>query len=332
MKKNNLIKIGALFISALALHSCSDDNETDTPSEGNYSPYISKVFDFMPSVGQFTNVLPAFTAGDTKETMIKKAEKALVGDKTSMVSLGGYGGYIVFGFDHTIENKLGLCDFRVKGNAFMAESNPNPNGGEGGSCEPGIIMVSYDANKNGLPDDEWYEIAGSAYEQSIKNYEITYYKPSAEKTQVKGPLDWQTDVEYIRWTDNQGGSGYTTKNSFHDQNYFPEWINGDKITFKGTKLPNNAVNEGTELEQFWVLYAFGWGYADNYPNSEDKSAIDIDWAVDKNGNKVNLKGIDFVKLYTGVHQEAGWIGEVSTEITGAEDLHLLRKVIPSTIK
>ena len=44
--------------------------------------------------------------------------------------------------------------------------------------------------------------------------------------------------------------------------------------------------------------------------------------MDVNGNKINLPGIDFVKVYTAVNQYNGWIGEVSTEILGAEDLHL----------
>lgn len=332
MKKSNLFKTGVLLVSSLVLYSCSSDNEHNPSEEKNHSPYIAQVFDFMPAVGQFTNILPGYTIGDTKETILKKVEEALVGEKNSMVSLGGFGGYIVFGFDHTIKNEPGLCDFRIKGNAFITEANPNSTGKKDGSSEPGIIMVSYDANKNGLPDDEWYEIAGSAYKQSIKNYEITYYKPSPQKEPVEGSQGWQADVEYIQWTDNQGDSGFKTKNNFQNQSYFPEWITENKITFKGTKLPHNAVNEGTESEGFWILNPFDWGYADNYPNSDDKSAIDIDWAVDKDGNKVNLKGIDFIKVYTGVNQEAGWLGEISTEITGAEDLHLLNKIIPSTFK
>lgn len=332
MKKINYLKISLLTILTVSISACSDDDEPITPPEGNYSPYISKVYDFCPAVGQFTNSLPEYEKGDTKETMLSKVEKAIVGEKTSMISLGGFGGYVVFGFDHMVENKSGLCDFRIKGNAFMAASNPNQGEREGGSCEPGIIMVSYDANKNGLPDDEWYEIAGNAYNESIKDYEITYYKPDPNESPVKGSLEWQSDIEYIRWTDNQGNSGYKTKNSFHGQSYFPEWITEDRVTFKGTRLPDNAVNEGTEQEQYWVLYALGWGYADNYPNAEDKSAIDIAWAVDRNGHKVNLPGINFVKVYTGVNQEAGWLGEVSTEISGAEDLHLLNKTIQTINK
>lgn len=324
-----LLKIGILSITSLLFFSCSNDDQTIPPKETKHSPYISKVYDFLPAVGQFTNTLPAYVAGDTKEKMLAKVEKALVGSKTSMISLGGYGGYIVFGFDHTIENKTGFVDFRIKGNAFMAASNPNNNEAEGGSSEPGIVMVSYDENKNGLPDDTWYEIAGSSYASSIKNYEITYYKPTPNKAPISGNMEWEKDVEYIKWTDNQGNSGYKTKNMFHNQSYFPAWILEDKVTFKGTKLPNNAVNEGTESEPFWVLYPFEWGYADNFPNNEDQSAIDIDWAVDQNGNKVHLKGIDFVKVYSGINQEAGWLGEVSTEITGAEDLHMLNKSIPT---
>ena len=38
------------------------------------------------------------------------------------------------------------------------------------------------------------------------------------------------------------------------------------------------------------------------------------------GNYVKLPGIDFVKVYTGTNQEAGWLGEISTEVGGAYDL------------
>ena len=62
-------------------------------------------------------------------------------------------------------------------------------------------------------------------------------------------------------------------------------------------------------------------------NSGDESAIDIDWAVDADGNKVSLPGADLIRIYTGVHQQNGWIGECSTEIAGVEDLHLLGEEI-----
>ena len=78
-----------------------------------------------------------------------------------------------------------------------------------------------------------------------------------------------------------------------------------------------------------MQYAFLYGYADNAPNNDDDSAIDIDWAIDSNGKKVQLPAIDFVKVYNGLSQEAGWLGETSTEIMGAKDLHLLGENIPT---
>lgn len=183
--------LSATFFVALALGvvSCSSD---DIPSEGA-TAYITKVLDYMPAVGQFTNVYPQYEEGDTQEIMNQKALEAIGNNKKGMISLGGFGGYVVVGFDHTIKNKKGYRDFRVLGNAFYSNANPDPNAPKGGSAEPGIIMVAYDRNHNGVPDDdEWYEIAGSSYTDckneawydkavaagndvnTYHNYEITY--------------------------------------------------------------------------------------------------------------------------------------------------------------
>ncbi|MCA4809162.1 cell surface protein [Empedobacter stercoris] len=266
-----------------------------------YTKYIAQVFDYLPSVGQFVNKLPAFIEGDTQAEMTAKAGAELVGKETGLISLGGYGGYVVFGFDHTILNKANVRDFKVLGNGFA------------GSSEPGIVMVAYDKNKNGKPDeDEWYEIAGSEYQNpnTIKNYSIVFQKPTVE--------DVVPNPEYIKWTDNQGNSGYKTKNTFHKQSYYPLWFGQDELKFSGTLLPNNY----TENNGIWTGKQYAYGYADNAQNDSEDSNIDIDWAVDKNGNPVKLMGIDFIKIYTGTNQEAGWLGEISTEVTGAYDLHL----------
>ena len=266
-----------------------------------YSKYISQVFDFLPAVGQFTNKLPAYVDGDTQTEMTAKAGKALVGEKSTVITLGGYGGYVVFGFDHTILNQKDKRDFKVLGNGFA------------GSSEPGIIMVAYDKNKNGKPDeDEWYEIAGSEYSNptTIKNYTITYHKPTVE--------DSNATPEYIKWEDNQGKSGYKAKNTFHKQPYYPIWFGQNQLKFSGSLLASNY----TEKNGIWTGKQLAYGYADNAANNSEDSNIDIDWAVDKNGNPVKLMGIDFIKVYTATNQEAGWLGEISTEVAGAYDLHL----------
>jgi len=285
-----------------------------------YSKYISNVFDFRPATGQFINEIPEYVNGNTEADMIKKAKESLVGENSTMITLGGFGGYVTFGFDHTIPNLEGR-DFKILGNAFWGNS---ANTTRSGSCEPGIIMVGYDRNKNGKPDeDEWYEIAGSEYfkNSTTKNYTITYFKPNENKSPVPGSEFWQTDVEYIKWQDNFGNSGFKTKNTFHTQSYYPLWLSGASYSLTGTRLKDNFYDQsGTGA--YWVGTSYDYGYADNAPNNDEASNIDISWAVDRSGNYVKLPGIDFIKVYTGINQEAGWLGEVSTEVAGAYDLHL----------
>lgn len=279
------------------------------------SPYISKVYDYQPAPGQFVNELPEYESGDSHAVILSKVEEQICGDKNpGMISLGAFGGYVVFGFDHPVANVEGAYDFKIYGNAFMASTSS-----ANGSCEPGIVMVSVDVNGNGLADDEWYELAGSEYfkDTTIKNYSITYYKPEADKEPTKDGM--LTDTTYIRWTSSEGEEGYVMKNSFHQQTYWPEWYEGETMEFVGTKLADNAVDQNGDGSSY-VLVRLDWGYVDNKSNDIDEG-FNIDWAVDAQGNPVKLNYIDFVKVYTAVNQYCGWIGETSTEICGAEDLH-----------
>lgn len=256
------------------------------------SPYINKVYDYLPGMGQFVNVLPKYEDGDTQETMNQKVEDAIANNNGGMITLGGWGGYVIFGFDHMVENIPDEYDFIVLGNAFE------------GNSEPGIVMVSLDENENGVPDDEWYELAGSEY-----GSKSTYFN---------------VDSTYKREAD-------TIRNKFHTQPYYPQWITEDKYTLKGNRLPKNGhLNES----KVWILNPFRYGYADNYPNNDERAKLKIDWAVNAKGQSVKLKGIHFVKVYNGEDQMCGDIGETSTEITGATDLHFRTdiEVIYSSIK
>lgn len=297
-----------------------------------YDRYITKVYEFCPAPGQFVNLLPKYEEGDTEETMIKKVEECISGKNDVLISLGSYGGYVTFGFDHAVVNVKGEKDFKILGNSFYAAANPNPNAPEsGGSSEPGIVMVSIDKNGNGLPDDEWYELAGSEYHKpaTAHNYSVTYYKTASDHVATPKPDTPITDTTYIPWIANDGTSGYVEKNSYHTQDYFPKWISAGELTFIGTRLGHNAIDE-SGVGNYYVLYAYDWGYADNHPNEvDDKSCFDIDWAVDKNGNHVILDGVDFIRVFTGVNQSCGWLGETSTEICRAEDLHIDTNPLPN---
>lgn len=270
-------------------------------------PYINKVYDYCPAPGQFINELPEYEEGDTKEDMIAKVESYIAHHERSLVSLGAYGGYIVFGFDHSIQNWQGLYDFQILGNA----SAPSDTGAgfTGGRSEPGIVLVSYDVNNNGEPDDEWYELAGSEYnsEKTTRKYKITYYKPEGN-----------TD---IRWADNQASEGIVPRNTFHSQSYWPQWIDADSLVFYGSRLADNYTTIQVGSSTFYSLNPYEWGYADNHPNEDERSKFNIEWAVDSLGTPVQLPAIHFIKVYTAVNQEVGWLGETSVEIMGAIDLH-----------
>lgn len=289
--------------------------------EIEYSPYISRVYEYCPAPGQFVNEMPRYEAGDSYASILQKAEESISGTNDIMITLGGFGGYVTFGFDHTVINVPGEYDFRIWGNAFYELTDQTR---KGGSAEPGIVMVSYDANCDGLPNDSWYELAGSAYydRATRHNYTIHYRRPDENHTPVPDESGFLSDMEYIPWGDSEGQQGFMPMNIFHDQSYWPKWIDSDNLTFSGTCLPPNAYDtSGTG--RYYILYCFDWGYVDNHPNDyADLSSFKIDWAVDADGNPVSLPGVDFVRVYTGLNQYCGWLGETSTELCRAADLHI----------
>lgn len=290
--------------------------------EVEYSPWITKVYEYCPAPGQFVNEMPQYEEGDTYADILQKCEESISGKNDVMISLGGYGGYVTFGFDHTVVNRPGKKDFRIWGNAFYELLNPDE---KGGSAEPGIVMVSYDVNMNGIPDDPWYELAGSEYHkpETIHNYTLTYSRPDRDRQPVPDDdYPYLTDLYYIPWVDSEGHTGYMPKNSFHVQEYYPKWVDSDELTFTGTRLAPNAVDT-SGIGTYYILYSYDWGYVDNHPNDfADLNSFDIDRAVDADGNPAHLPGVDFVRVYTGLNQYCGWLGETSTEICRGQDLHI----------
>ena len=274
-----------------------------------------EVLEYHPAPGQFVNALPKATADSTHEAMCRAATTNL--NKGSMVHLGTYGGYVTVKFDHPVQNKKG-SDLRIKGNGFYASGDTL-----GGSFEPGIVYVGVGES---LDDCKWYELAGSEYYTTeIHDFSITYYKPTTE----------ELGSEYIRWeatwTDKDGvardSTGFHAKNAYHSQPYWPYWeSDSETMTFKGGKLPNNAINKGVAPAQNWILYRYSYdsyGYVDASLNTDKYSTFDIDWAVDENGDHVDLPEINFVKVVCGIFQYCGWLGETSTEVAGFQDLHLV---------
>ena len=309
------MRVYRLFFTAMlavVVSSCNIDETITAPDVDKYYRAAtagslmqwSEVFEYTPAPGQFIG--DTKTGGFTGEERsaadaVAYAERRLAAK--SYVSLGGFGGYIVVGFDHSIDNNEGY-DFAVQGNSFD------------GSSEPGVVWVMRDENGNGQPDDTWYELAGSetGKTETIQNYAVTYYRPSEP-------------MQPVQWTDNQGNSGQIDYlAAYHQQEYYyPAWIEADSYTLTGTLLKArnyDKLGNGT----MWVKPAYDWGYADNYseqdwlPTYKAVNCFDISRAVDNQGSSVELEYIDFVKVVTACNTKSGHLGENSTEVCDIYDL------------
>ena len=301
--------------------SCNTDGEIIEELEDHYRAKTStsvaeqtKVFEYTPAPGQFINETKTGGFDGTQTTPEAAIAYATQRMKDNVfVSLGGFGGYIVVGFDHSIDNTGGY-DFGILGNSFK------------GSSEPGIVWVMQDKNGNGLPDETWYELAGSetGKPETIQNYSVTYCRPSEPQKSVQ-------------WTDSEGNSGEIDYlKAYHRQDYYyPLWIEEDSYTLTGTCLKARNY-DASGNGSYWVNEEYDWGYVDNFSpidrltDGDNANAaananhFKISNAIDEKGNPVDLKYIDFVKVQVGVNAKSGWLGEVSTEVFGFFDYSMIQ--------
>jgi hypothetical protein len=266
------------------------------PVQDNSRADWNVIYDYRPAPGQFIN--ESGTGGFSGEKTLQEAI-LYAGERLKnnlFVSLGAFGGYIVAGFDHSIVNDGGY-NLQIEGNAHE------------NSSEPGIVWVMQDSNGNGLPDDGWFELRGSEDPGGnvTRNYSITYFKPRQPGSNV-------------HWIDNNGITGTVDYlGAYHDQeSYYPLWIEDEYYTFTGTCLESRNYLSQTGS---WISPPYEWGYADN-----DRQALfRLSDAVTPEGDPIDLEFIDFVKIQTGVNGKSGWLGELSTEITGIRDYNLVKR-------
>lgn len=285
----------------------------DKPEKEEYENLlVDRIYEYVPAPGHQVN---GYTiVGDfirDGATMQEACDSVLMHfKKQHMVSLGAQGGYLIAGFADKVVNSKGDYDIAIKGNPYSYQS------------EPGIVWVMKDENGDGLPNDTWYELAGSEYgtENEIFKYEITYYKPVAP----------QMDVQ---WKDNMGGEGivpYMSMWNKHDY-YWYDWVPTEKdeqgreyYTLKGSRLKDTHTYD---VERDYTDEPpFAWGYADNAgsdyfknPSFFPQSAmcyLKLSNAVTADGKPVNLDYVNFVKVQTGQTGASPNLGEISTEVHG----------------
>lgn len=304
------------MLMVVAASSCNrDDVVTITLEDEHYrpataasSPSWSRVVEYTPAPGQYIgdSEFAGFTGEElTAADAVAYATRRLSEGK--FLSLGGFGGYVIVGFDHSVDNVEGY-DLAIRANSYE------------GSSEPGIVWVMQDLNGDGLPNDGWYELRGSetGAATTLQRYSVTYYRPSA-------------DGQSVEWSDSEGATGTVDYlGSFHPQpSYYPAWIDAASYTLTGTRLEARNYDKSGN-GSLWVQPSYGWGYADNFSEVDivDKTTnlFDIANAIDTQGVSVELKYVDFVKVQTALNTKSGWIGENSTEVVDFSDYGLANRL------
>ena len=292
---------GYTLSTDIAVTCCAAEGTYKRPATAESKVAWSKVYEYMPAPGQFINEdKSGFDGVTTAAQALDYADKRLTEGK--YLSLGGWGGYVVVGFDHSVVSGDDY-DFSISGNMFD------------GSSEAGIVWVMQDTNGNALPDDEWYELRGSEWGSAnhSQHYAVTYYRPAA------GGMS-------VQWADNRDAQGRITRNATHTHDYYyPAWIGDLNYTLCGSVLAHNTSVDGSGR---YVNNPYEWGYADNRGNDADSSASNgeamkcyfkISNAVNCDGTHADLHYIDFIKVQSAINHVAGGLGEISTEVMGFED-------------
>jgi hypothetical protein len=283
-------RVNSLECTAEANIECVEHEETYfRVVQATNSARAVNAFEYIPAPGQFIN----YQEGSTIEDARAAFEKTLdVGD--AWISLGSFGGYYVAGFDHSVRDVAGKPDIKINGNVFS------------GASEPGTVWVMQDENGNGMPDDTWYELAGSDSKTSETKhrYAITYHRPGESS-------------QSIQWSDNLLNTGVVAINAYHiQQSYFPMFIEDDYILC-GTCLKSNV-----EYSDIYYLKGFAWGYVDNTGDgSRPDNEFWIEDAMQADGSPANLKYVDFVKVQTAMNAAAGNLGEISCEAGAPVDMN-----------
>ena len=256
-----------------------------------------KVVDYLCVNSQYSNsggygMYPEYTLGSN-----------------SLKSLGNFGGYITYyfadGLTDNPANQYGV-DFYINGNAFEDTST-----GTGlGSMEPGQVWVSEDGSA-------WYALAGSEHydADTLWDYTVTYSKNGTGTS----------------WSDNYGNSDKTVGRSFSwplAENYpLNALAKQDSFALTGILIPSvKGITGNDDFSSYSSGARFGYvdvlvngtanPYAENDSYQNASSGFDLAWAVDGEGNPVDVSGKSFhyVKVVTASNIIAGTANEKSTEV------------------
>ena len=56
------------------------------------TPYINKVYEYLPAPGQFVNTMPEYESGDNASSNLSKVEEAILADNKGLIALSAVRG------------------------------------------------------------------------------------------------------------------------------------------------------------------------------------------------------------------------------------------------
>lgn len=280
-----------LSFSATAGKQTTTATSTVTVKTAQYVSNAYTVLEYAPAPGKLHN----WSVIGDKESwkygaeyplayndFIAKASEVRKAVPYSGLFIGSWGGYATFQFDHTVANVAGKTDLEVT--AYYSNRDLP------------AVYVAYDRNKNGKPDDEeWYEIKNADYGlEDTMDYEITF-------TYNKTETDTRRIYTYYNWIDNQAeavqgeiltnktfSSSATSGGVLSTRGFFPgcymDISTKQMVLLDGWK--NSFSRKGKRITR---------DVTGASPFSQQLN-IDIDMAVNEQGESVQLPGIDFVKV------------------------------------
>jgi hypothetical protein len=289
-----------------------------------FDDFAMRVVDYSPAPGQ-----------RVRDMQFNLPERALgapgtlgglsAPDNSKVVTLGGFGGSITLGFDHSVwRNRFNPrgYDFIVYGNALYAGGDPLRR-----FAECGVVEVSRDDNHNGLADDAWYLIPGShlafPYPRTTINWNGATMNPNWIPP-AHSPTDtWSTTGYLLSGPPFDSGQLLVNTNTDGPPATEQVWGYADIMP---TVLLGDTDGDGIVDKP--ELTAAACYTAPDDPlvvgvsaGSGGGAAFRIAWAVDPaTGQPANLDRIDFVRITTAVSFVSPLLGEVSTEISGVADV------------
>lgn len=245
--------------------------------EAEYTGYVTSLLEYQPSYANRSSynwLRPFFNQAEEfsypHDEYTQALSERINEQRFHQLGLGWWGGYAVFGFNHTVANVPGKNDIQL----YIQAHYPSET----------AYFVAYDKNKNGKPDDdEWYEIKSDNYgKEAIKEYELTFAVEVID-------LDNGNKKIIQKWTDNQGMK--------------EEVIHDDVLPANTARLVPGGYYENGIVKMYdgWENSYTLKGRLMNVqiPRANQRRVteyINIGDAIDAEGNPVHLPGIDFLKV------------------------------------